>query len=233
MATLSGYIALSECAASRSSAYRSSAHPSSKLELTVILKFREHLLGLFKMQTVYTAMGMNAREGKPVIHTINEDGEFYFKQFPAADRDRMYKAYEKLRSLGVGIPFTRTRDGVRMEAGIPLPRALKAGRITSANKDTLIAKLKDVHRKLIQARWAHTDVKSQNIVVKWRREGKPDFDVYLIDNDYAAPFGQNREVCTPGVNARSTTRDATGIINADTDTMGFDSVFADIRRLVH
>eukprot|EP00117_Sycon_ciliatum_P046982 scpid94352/ scgid33599/ len=184
------------------------------------------------MTTVYyTEMGMNAQEGHPVKHVITEDGEYYLKEFPAAERDTMYRAYEKLRSLGVGIEFTRTARGVKMAAGTVINRAVRQGRITRANRDELIAKIRDIQRKLASGRWAHTDIKPQNVVIKWRGEGK--FDVFLIDNDYAAPFGQGRRVCTPRVNARSTQQGTRGVIDANTDSMGFDAVIQYIRDNVH
>ena len=168
-------------------------------------------------QTAYTQMGMMASQGIPVQRRTEGGQDVYYKTFPFHLRDQMYHAYDMLHSIGVGIPFTRTPNGVRMEGGTVLPRAIKQGMITSATKGTLIAQIQGLQRALLQANWAHTDVKPENLVIM-RGSGR----VYLIDCDFALPFGQARQVGTPGVNI--TYGGANEMVGPGTDAMGFQSV---------
>lgn len=137
----------------------------------------------------------------------------------------MYRAYDKLYSLGVGIPFTRTAEGVRMEGGKTLEEAIDSGMISWAMKDKLIPKIKALSSTLVRARWAHTDVKPDNVVMIMRSH--TDFDVYLIDCEYALPFGESRLVLTDGVNGYDDGREE--IVDANTDTMGFNATIAAVR----
>jgi hypothetical protein len=173
--------------------------------------------------TGYTKMGMNAFQGNPVVGEWDQGSKYYTKKL--TDAKVMMAAYAKLKAIGVGVPYEALTGGrIRMTGGHTLEKLVARKMVGATGKAAIVTRLQEIHATLKQHKWAHTDVKPANVVVKFKNAALTKFDVWLIDNDYAAPFGQKRLVGTPAFNIKTGVND--GTIDAKTDDQGFKSLYS-------
>lgn len=193
--------------------------------------------------TSYTRHGMNATLGAPVRGRWEGGRRFYYKEL--SQPEVMLARYEMLARLGVGVPFERvTPTTIRMTGGHTIQKVVAERIVGSQGRRAIADLLVKIHQLLRDNRWAHTDVKPSNIIVKYRKQDltgaevrfaiiectlrhPPNYfadpTVWLIDNDYALPFGEVRIVGTLGINISP--GGEASIVDADTDNMGFDSTY--------
>jgi len=166
---------------------------------------------------------MNAYEGNPIVGRWEGGSKYYYKVL--TDDGILTKAQKLLRfkefqSLGVGIPFESTQDGVKMLGGHTLEKVLDQRMVGPVGKKLIVAEVQTIQKKLRDSGWAHCDIKPANVVVKWQKQDLTDPHVWLIDNDFAQRFGSPRYVYTPGINESDSE-----ICDANTDLKGFRFIF--------
>ena len=91
--------------------------------------------------------------------------------------------------------------------------------------EKLLGKLRKLQIKLIFLGMAHSDVKPENIAVKFLGMDLETckMKLFLIDWDHAVPFGKQRKCATKPLNITEGVND--GICDHKTDQQGFDLTF--------
>lgn len=171
-----------------------------------------------------TDFGMMKRLGCPVRRRVI-DGEAWFVKTWPSDTEARIRGWERCIAIGSIVPpvvISSDRKSVRVKGCILLTRYMLINP-AHAIRQRLLRSVDDLQEQLCVHSVAHTDVKPENCVVE-----EKSMKALLIDADYATNFGQQRVVCTPGLNAPF----GAGLSKCDrrTDQMGFDSVRSVIRQ---
>lgn len=172
----------------------------------------------------WTDKGMNATQGNPIQGKWEAGHKYYYKTIlddkgGGLSKQVKIQNFKQLLALGVGVPFEETSDGVRLVGGHTVNRVVCERIVGPVGRAAIISQLKNIQAVLLKAKWAHGDIKPQNIVVKYLKADLSDPHVYLIDCDYAQPFGKTRHVQTPAINGGG------NICDEKTDARGFEFVY--------
>ena len=155
----------------------------------------------------------SSHDGSKVKYGIENNNLFYLKGPLTKAQIANYKKAEDLK-IGVPISGVNTKGEIKMEAGIPVQKAINEGKITA---QTAEYQLNNIQEVLYQQKLAHCDIKEDNIRYFPRLK-----EIRLIDNGELTPYGpfNIRPVHTPFLN---TTLGGHGEIGVGpyTDAKGF------------